>query len=199
MFTLRRPKSAEIDEPIAAARRLATDGPGLLSLTPGIPATSDHPGFKHDRSRSLLGHGETAFESAKRAFQRWAQFDLGWSRVANPDVAIAAGQIIAVEFETFALWTLNLSRIVEVVDTPGAFGFIYSTTGMHVERGEEQFLIEFDHAAGDVWYEIEALSRPRHFLARVGFPVARALQHRFVRESHRRMLTEVLAPESILS
>ena len=36
---------------------------------------------------------------------------------------------------------------------------------------------------GDVRYEILAFSRPRHWLARVGYPFARLAQARFRRES----------------
>lgn len=120
-------------------------------------------------------------------------FDLSWLRVANPQARIAPGQIVAVEAHTLGLWTLNLSRIMDIVDTPVTFGFVYGTTQLHVEQGEERFLIELDPATGDVWYELEAVSRPRTMLARLGFPVTRAFQHRFARDSHRRMREEVLA------
>jgi uncharacterized protein (UPF0548 family) len=68
---------------------------------------------------------------------------------------------------------------------------------MHVETGQEKFLIEFDPATGNVWYELEAVSRPRHPLVRLGFPIARALQHRFARDSHRRMREEAVAEPNI--
>lgn len=114
-------------------------------------------------------------------------FDLGWVRVANPQALIVPGQMIAVEVRSLGLWSLNFCKIVDVVDTGSLFGFIYSTTQMHVEQGEERFLLEFDPASGDVWYELEAVSRPRSTLARLGFPVTRAFQHRFARDSHLRM------------
>jgi len=85
------------------------------------------------------------------------------------------------------LWTLNLSRITQTIDTETHFGFVYSTTQMHVEQGDERFLVERDPATGDVWYELEAVSRPRHPLARLAYPVTRAFQRRFARDSHRRM------------
>jgi len=85
------------------------------------------------------------------------------------------------------------------VDKPHRFGFVYSTTPMHVETGQEKFLIEFDSATGDVWYELEAVSRPRHPLVQLGFPIARALQHRFARDSHRRIRVAVVAQNTILS
>jgi uncharacterized protein (UPF0548 family) len=62
---------------------------------------------------------------------------------------------------------------------------------MHVEQGEERFLLRFDTVTEEVWYELEALSRPRNWMAKVGYPVTRAFQHRFARDSHRRMQAAV--------
>jgi uncharacterized protein (UPF0548 family) len=121
-------------------------------------------------------------------------FDLGWVRVANAPALIAIEQIVAVEVHTIGLWTLNLSRITAAVDTPGRFGFVYATTAMHVEQGEERFLLEYDSATSSVWYDLEAVSRPRHPLTRLGFPVTRAFQHRFARDSHERMREEIQTP-----
>ncbi len=187
MFSLVRPTAAAIDRQVAAARDAQVDGPVSLTLPHGIDTSRLTLDWAHDHSRSLVGEGESSFLSAKRAFARWAPFDLGWARVANPLAAIAMGEVLAVEMRTFGLWSVNLSRIVETIDTADWFGFVYSTTGMHVEQGDERFLLEFDLATGEVWYDLEALSRPRHPLVRLGYPVARELQHRFARESHRRM------------
>jgi uncharacterized protein (UPF0548 family) len=120
-------------------------------------------------------------------------FNHGWTRVANPTSKIEQGQIIAMEAHTLALWTVNMSRIIETVDTPTRFGFLYATTPMHVEQGAERFLLEFDPTTGEVHYILEAISRPRHLFARLGLPHSRHFQHQFVRESHRRMRQEALA------
>jgi uncharacterized protein (UPF0548 family) len=64
------------------------------------------------------------------------------------------------------------------------FGFAYGTLPDHVERGEERFTVEWRKDEDDsVWYEIYAFSRPKHPLARIGCPIARMLQKRFVRDS----------------
>jgi uncharacterized protein (UPF0548 family) len=107
--------------------------------------------------------------------------------VAIPEATVAAGVVVVVEVRTLGLWTLNLSRIVETIDNHASFGFLYSTTELHLEQGEERFLLEFDPQTDDVWYELEAISRPRQMLARLGFPMTRACQHRFARDSHLRM------------
>lgn len=119
--------------------------------------------------------------------QHWRHFGLGWVTVANPEVAIRIGEIVAVIAHTAGLWSLNLSRIIEVRDDEANFGFVYATTSAHVEEGQERFLLTFDAESGSVDYLIEAVSRPSHPLARLAYPFTRAMQHRFSRESHIRM------------
>ena len=70
----------------------------------------------------------------------------------------------------------------------GKIGFAYGTLPKHVERGEECFSVEWHHADDTVWYDILAFSRPKHILVRLGYPVARALQARFVRDSMQALL-----------
>lgn len=114
-------------------------------------------------------------------------FDLGWVRVVNSTAPIACGELVAVEVHSLGLWTVNLSRIVETIDNETQFGFVYATTAHHVEQGEERFLLRFNPATGEVSYELEAVSRPRHILAKIGYPITRHFQHKFARDSHRRM------------
>lgn len=148
-------------------------------------------GFARDVSRTELGQGKASFLYAREAMIRWVHFDLEWVSVANSAAKIAAGETIAVLVRAAQLWSLNISRIIEAVDTPARFGFLYATTAMHVETGQERFLLEFDEERGLVAYLIEAVSRPRHPLARLAYPFTRAMQHRFARESHARLAREV--------
>ncbi len=114
-------------------------------------------------------------------------FDLGWVRVVNSAAPIASGEVVAVEVRSLGLRSLNFSRIVETIDNETQFGLVYATTAHHLEQGEERFLLRFDRANGEVSYELEAVSRPRHTLAKIGYPITRYFQHKFARDSHRRM------------
>jgi uncharacterized protein (UPF0548 family) len=174
----------------AAVREAATDSPQLLTLT-GLLGRPPR-GFAHDFSSSQLGKGLPAFAAAREAFRRWEQFDLGWVGVVNAVPRIALGELVAVEAHTAFLWSINFSRVVEVVDSPTRFGFMYTTTAFHVEEGQERFVIDFDPESESVTYLIEAVSRSRHLLARIGYPFSRATQHRFARDSHARMRRCVL-------
>ena len=186
VFRLFRPNDEDNRKLLASAREAPLASPHLLTLADGI-AGSLAQGFVHDLSRSQIGQGVQAFEAARDAFRRWEQFDLGWVRVANADGVILTGQLVAVEAHTAGLWSVNVSRITEAVDQPTRFGFLYTTTALHVEEGQERFVIEFDPESESVTYLIEAVSRPRHPLTRLGYPFARAMQHRFARDSHARM------------
>jgi uncharacterized protein (UPF0548 family) len=158
----------------------------LLDLAEGLLGKSPH-GFAHDISRSEIGRGRRVFAAAREALQGWEEFDLGWVRVVNPTVRILPGELVGVEAYTGFLWSINFSRVVEVVDDPNHFGFMYTTTGLHIEEGQERFVIDFDPESESVSYLLEAVSRPRHILARIGYPFSRAMQHRFARDSHARI------------
>lgn len=186
-FRWTRPDAEAVATSVVLSEIAAAGKPRVLSVQDGLGGLRVPLGMAHDRLRTRLGEGANAFRAARLAFRRWAEFDLGWARVANPEISVAIGQLVAVEIHAFGLWSVNVSRIVETVNTATRFGFVYATTSHHAEEGEERFLLEFDASDRGVWYHLEAISRPRHPLARVGYPATRALQHRFARESHARM------------
>ena len=130
--------------------------------------------------------GEKVFAAAKAALERWQQFRLGWLEASPEDTPIKEGQVVAILARSIGLWWLNACRIVAVVDEDGPvkrFGFAYGTLPDHAGSGEERFLVEWDREDDSVWYDILAFSRPRHFLARLGYPWVRRVQKRFGRES----------------
>ncbi len=115
--------------------------------------------------------------AAKRALTRWQE---------------APGQLVGAEAHTARLWSASFNRVIESVDGPTRFGFIYATNAVHVDEGQECFVIVFDTESGSVHYLIEAVSRPKHILARIGYPFLRAVQRRFARDSYARMKSFVL-------
>jgi uncharacterized protein (UPF0548 family) len=184
VFSFVRPNPTEINRAVSECSRLKLQ-PALLASRQGLKLPELPVGFSHDFSRTQVGKGQKIFEAAVAAFKKWKQFDLGWVRVANPGARVAFGELIAVEIHALRLWSLNISQIVEVVRDASAFGFIYSTTPHHAELGEERFLLTFDSRTEEVQYELEAVSRPGHWMAKLGYPATRAFQHRFARDSHR--------------
>jgi uncharacterized protein (UPF0548 family) len=90
---------------------------------------------------------------------------------------------------------LNACRIVYLIDERGEtyrYGFAYGTLPAHAERGEERFTVEYHKAGGKVWYDLYAFSKPRHALARAGYPISRLLQKRFAKESKEAMVEAII-------
>jgi uncharacterized protein (UPF0548 family) len=144
-------------------------------------------GFVVDNIRVELGRGRSAFDRAKAGLRGWRQFDLGWLQAFPDDTRIQTDETVLVVARAGGMWWANAARIVHVMDEDSTastkFGFAYGTLPGHVERGEERFLIERDHATDIVWFDILAFSRPRHFLVRLNRRRARAMQKRFAAES----------------
>jgi uncharacterized protein (UPF0548 family) len=105
VFRLFRASEDEKQKLLTTARDTPVSSPHLLTLTDGALGTLPK-GFAHDRSRTEIGRGSQAFETARDAFLRWRQFDLGWVQVLNPSAEIAPGQLIAVEAHTACLWSM---------------------------------------------------------------------------------------------
>jgi len=189
MLSLRKPT----DE---AIRRFLTEQARLDLTYSAVGATATTPpiGYVVDHTRIKLGEGGAVFEAAKAALESWRQFDLGWVEAWPPETPIRAGEVVAVVARAIGLWWLNACRIVYAADEVGPvtrFGFAYGTLPAHAGSGEERFLIEWDHHDDGVWYDVLAFSRPRHFLARLGYPMVRRTQMRFGRESAAAMVRAV--------
>lgn len=169
-------------------QRFLDDQQGTEFSYPAVGPTATNPpaGYVLDRTRVKLGSGEQVFDSARSALERWEHFRLGWVEAFSSDTPIATDEVVVVIAHAAGLWWLNACRIVYVIDDGepvSRFGFAYGTLAEHVESGEERFMIEWDHSDDSVWYDILAFSRPRHVLARLGYPLVRRIQKRFARDS----------------
>jgi uncharacterized protein (UPF0548 family) len=186
MVSLRRPSGETIRAFLASQ-----SGLGLTYEAVGATAAVPPEDYAVDHTRIKLGEGEGVFLRAKAALGRWEQFRLGWVEVWPSQSTIEAGDLVAVVAHELGLWWLNACRIVYVVDEPGSVsrnGFAYGTLPDHAGTGEERFLVEWDRATGEVWYDILAFSRPHLVLTRLGYPCLRRLQKRFGKESAAAML-----------
>ncbi|AUX43496.1 hypothetical protein SOCE26_049450 [Sorangium cellulosum] len=158
-------------------------------------------GSNLDRHHTVLGQGAALFARAAEALRRWEHFRLGWVELCYPDAPIEAGVTVGILVRVLGFHWLNACRIVYTIDeTSGPvrrFGFAYGTLEEHGERGEERFVVEHHEQSGEVGYEIFAVSRPNHVLAKLGYPYARRLQARFARGSMRAMQRAVAAPSAV--
>jgi uncharacterized protein (UPF0548 family) len=142
-------------------------------------------GYDVDHHRLLLGTGPAVFDAACAALRNWQMFPAAWMQVYPAATPIQPGEVVVVLAHVFGLWWLNACRIVYRIDEAKAlrcFGFAYGTLPGHVECGEERFTVEWE-TNDSVWYDLRAFSRPRHWLLRLTYPLARRLQQRFAGDS----------------
>lgn len=169
---------------------LARQSEQTFSYTEVGASRSESPaGYDLDHNRVQLGKGPAVFEAACSLLSRWTMFPQSWTEIHPAGIPIQVGNTVAALFHLLGVWWLNACRIVYLLDETEPvrrFGFAYGTLPDHVERGEERFSIEW-LADDTVWYDIRAFSRPRYWLIRIGYPVARRLQRRFVRDSQAAM------------
>jgi len=189
MFSATRPDDEAIRLFLTAQRQLP-----YSYVEIGATKTIPPQGYDIDHNRIELGTGREVFTRAKEAVRRWEMFNLGWLQLRTPAAPIAVDTTVAVLAHVWSIWILNACRIVYVIDDTGPidiFGFAYGTLPGHVERGEERFTVQWNHADDSVWYDLLAFSRPNHWLTRLGYLYVRRLQKRFAQASQQAMLSAV--------
>jgi uncharacterized protein (UPF0548 family) len=185
MFLLSKPSEARIQQFIADQRELEVVDPSA-----SLDSTEAPRGYTADHNRVEIGRGELAFARAAEALARWEMFKLGWLELLPAAAPIEKGTTVAVVVRHFGFWSLNACKIVQVIDeneTLRKYGFVYGTLPDHAERGQERFTVEWNRESDGVFYDILAWSRPNKLIAKLGYPISRALQKRFARDSMRAM------------
>lgn len=182
MFLIRRPSRAEVAEFLDQARDLP------LSYDPVGIARQSPRGFNADLASAVIGRGRETFERAKIALAQWRHYEMGWVELFPRGASIEPGTVVAVLVRHLGFWSLNGCRVVYgISDMQGGtnFGFAYGTLTNHAEMGEELFEVRLEPESEEVIYRIQAVSKPRAAMARIGYPLARYFQESFRRDSIR--------------
>ena len=180
MFLARRPTGEAIERFLADSRQLP-----LSYASIGI-AQARPAGYDIDEAVVAIGRGLGDFNRAKAALAAWKQFDIGWAELVPRHASIEPGTVVAVIARHLGFWSLHGCRVVYQVgsgDQINSFGVAYGTLSNHAEVGEEIFEVSRRPDTDEVFYRIRAVSKPRALLARFGYPITRALQARFRRDS----------------
>ncbi|MGB8542261.1 MAG: DUF1990 domain-containing protein [Candidatus Acidiferrales bacterium] len=180
MLCWSKPSVASINAFLSAQKKEDFSYPEVGSSRQQAP-----DGYTVDHNRIKLGKGVDTFDRAKSAIRQWKMFEMPWIQLCWPDAPIETGSTVGVLASHFGLWSMNACRVVYVVEdngSPERYGFAYGTLRDHAEMGEERFTVEFNRGDQTVWYDIYAFSRP-HALTRLAYPLSRALQKRFARDS----------------
>jgi len=183
MFLLALPSDDEIKSFLERQQRATFSYKAV-----GLSKNGSSPkNYRRDHNRIQLGSGQETWNNARQAVRGWKMFDMPCAQLCWPSAEIREGTTVAILIRHFGFCSLNASRIVYVIDEPHRFGFAYGTLTEHAESGEERFLVEWNESDDSVWYDLLAFSRPNALLARIAQPLARRLQHRFVRDSLKAM------------
>jgi uncharacterized protein (UPF0548 family) len=142
------------------------------------------------RHRWTVALPDGTFDAGVEALRTWSVHRRAGLSVAT-DGPFAVGTNIAVSAPLPAAFVDATCRIVAVIDEPDRFGFAYGTLPVHPECGEEAFLVVAGQGA--VRFEVQAVSKPRHPLARLVPPVATRLQDVAVRR-YLAAMTALVAP-----
>ena len=135
-----------------------------------------------DRYRVQVGRGKEVFERAVEGVRTWKVYPSAWMTLYPPNVPVREGVSVGILAHLPFIWVKSAVRVVYVVEEKRRYCFALGTLPKHVESGEERFLVEW-LSDDSVWYEVFAVSKPQHPLARLGHPFARLVQKRFGRDS----------------
>lgn len=189
MFLLTKPTAESVNRFLSRAAGTAFSYPDVGATRSG--ESIDESVYNIDHNQIVIGNGPEAFEKAKDALRCWRMFDMPWVDLFLPSTPIKNGRDVAIVIRHFRCYSLNAARIVYTIEESDWFGFAYGTLADHGESGEERFSVRLDQETGDVVYDLYAFSRPKHFLAYLGYPLTRMLQKRFAADSKQAMFRAV--------
>jgi len=199
LFLLSEPSTQRIARFLDAQRGVPFSYDEVGATREGAKAPT---GYAVDHNRARLGEGRDSFDRAAAALYAWKMFDIGWVRLVPADPPVEVGTTVAVLARHYGFYSLNPCRISYTINEDEGDlvrrGFAYGTLADHGEKGEERFTVEWYREDDSVFYDLYALSRPNHFLAKLGRPLARRLQRRFAKDSPQAMVraTEHKKPEA---
>ena len=182
-ITLKRPDEAGLERFLQAQSALSVTYHG------GLEAKS---GFTFKRTSHPLGSGAQVFRRAVAGLKQWAVYP-AWLTLYPYPTPLAEGTCVALLTRFAPVWTLSAVRVVATEASERHFSFTLGTLPQHALTGLERFRVYRDDAE-PVWYEIAAVSRPRHPPVRVGTPVLRRVQGQFARDSVRSLRRFIAQP-----
>jgi uncharacterized protein (UPF0548 family) len=169
VFTITRPAPGRLDRFISEQSVLP-----LTYREQGASLAVMPDGYRQDRWTADLGPFSSGqLERAAHALLSW-QAQRGAGLTIVPATPVRDGATFAIVIKLPVGFVTAAGRVVRVLDEPDRRGFAYGTLPGHPEQGEEAFVVAGE--AERLVLTVQAFSRPRHPLARLGGPVTRALQ-----------------------
>lgn len=145
---------------------------------PEVGATAAEPlpnGYRHVRRQEPLGVGHDRWVRVADGLRDMMVHRLAGIRIRREDASprVGGGFASGLGFARWRLWAP--CRFVWVTSTAGRYGYGFGTVAGHPECGEEAMEVTVDEA-GAVLFTVRAFSRPAVWYARLGGPIATAVQ-----------------------
>jgi uncharacterized protein (UPF0548 family) len=134
------------------------------------------PGYRRDEWSGPLPNG---FDAGRHAIEHWIGHRAAGLTLAEPPPPISWGETVALAIPVGPISVSATARIIDVIDEPDHYGFIYATLPHHPEDGEESFIVQRlpDDTAR---YTITAVWRTATFASRLLPPLTRYLQRKTI-------------------
>jgi len=124
-----------------------------------------------------LGSGALVFDEAAKALDEWAGHRGAGFSLYPAQPSIEVGSTLAIGIPYGPVHASATSMIVEVVDSPGRYGFAYATMPHHFQRGIEWFIVSFEDETDEVVLTVDAVFHPGVVLVRSGRPLVSRIQN----------------------
>lgn len=165
-----------------------------------IDTAAQPDGWWRDQYDVLLTSGPgcaVAAERARAAVLAYRIFPPERLIAALPGMTVAPGAVVVQGIRLGPLGLITAVRVMTVFDRERdgqrRTGFSYVTLAGHPERGMMTCAVVEDARAGTLRFEIDALSRPGHWLTRLTAPLARRLQQASARAALAHMVAQAQA------
>jgi uncharacterized protein (UPF0548 family) len=166
-----------------------------------VPTDDPAGGWRRDHDEATLAAGPAraaAAERARAALLAYRVFPPSLLVAAMPGLTVEPGATIVQGFRLGPLGVIAAARVLTVFDRDREgvrrTGFSYVTLAGHPERGAITLAIVEDERAEVVRFEIDSISRPGHWLTRLGAPLARRIQRAAIRGALDRMTAVAQEP-----
>jgi len=142
-------------------------------------------GFTTNYYHQKIGSTHAEFLEAKRIIANLDHLNWEWVECMTEPNQLQLDSIIATQVRYLGVWALDISKVIEIIDEKTddliRFGYVMGSTKYHVLHGEEAFILEYNRQNEETHYHIYSYSKPRGSLMRLGGPLIRRAQRKFVR------------------
>jgi uncharacterized protein (UPF0548 family) len=170
-FWLRRPNEQQLKSVLSAQSKFP-----VTCATFDMSDQAHAPrGFKETGGSVLLGHGQSVLDGAVQNIKHWRVHEHAGLNVTPHGTEVNESDDVMLLKKLLIGYVTVSCRVLSITQSRDQWGFTYGTLPHHVERGEELFMVA-RASDGAVTFTVRAMSRPGHFLTKVGAPVARLIQ-----------------------